>query len=212
MDVQVMPDGSLLVYDDYAGRIYRISYGATKQRSPGAYNPSRGKEEPSAMIKVKTFTSQMKIFHTRQELDELDKEVNDFIASGGIRKVISISDASTAGDKGESIGLIRVLTYEEPAAGHREIYQEKVETTLQEWGREIESLRKKADKLGTEAKARYREQIKDLHARQEAAGKKLEELKRSGGEAWEDLRKGADKALDELKKDVEDAIAKMKRK
>jgi len=26
VDVQVMPDGALLVSDDYAGRIYRISY------------------------------------------------------------------------------------------------------------------------------------------------------------------------------------------
>jgi hypothetical protein len=69
------------------------------------------------MIKVKTFTSQLKIFHARHELDELDKEINDFIASQGIRKVISISDAATTGEKGETIGLIRSLTYEEPAAG-----------------------------------------------------------------------------------------------
>ena len=72
------------------------------------------------MIKVKSFTSQLKIFHTRNELDELDKEVGDFIASQGVRKVISISDASTTGEKGETIGLIRVMTYEEPAAGSKE--------------------------------------------------------------------------------------------
>jgi hypothetical protein len=69
------------------------------------------------MIKVKSFTSQLKIFHARHELDELDKEVGDFIASQGIRKVISISDASTTGGKGETIGLIRVMTYEEPVGG-----------------------------------------------------------------------------------------------
>src|SRR5512141_382164 len=97
------------------------------------------------MIKVKTFTTQLKIFHARQELDELDKEVCDFIASQGIRKVISISDASTTGDKGDTIGLIRVLTYEEPVPGSREHYQEKIESTLNEWGEEIENIRKKAD-------------------------------------------------------------------
>ena len=69
------------------------------------------------MIKVKSFTSQLKIFHAKKELDELDKEVSEFIASNGITKVISISDASTTGDKGETIGLIRVLTYEEPVVG-----------------------------------------------------------------------------------------------
>jgi len=66
------------------------------------------------MIKVKSFTTQLKIFHTRHELDELDKEVSDFIASRGIRKVISICDSSTSGNSGETIGLIRVLAYEEP--------------------------------------------------------------------------------------------------
>ncbi len=68
------------------------------------------------MIKVKSFASQLKIFHARHELDDLDKEVGDFIAAKGINKVISVSDVSTTGDKGETIGLIRVLTYEEPAA------------------------------------------------------------------------------------------------
>ncbi|HET7318643.1 MAG TPA: hypothetical protein VFK23_05860 [Nitrospirota bacterium] len=165
----------------------------------------------TAMIRVKSFTAQLKIFHARLELDELDKEVCDFISSQGIRKVISISDASTTGDKGETIGLIRVLTYEEPLAGSREHYQEKIESTLNEWGEEIDKIRKKADLLGADARGRYREQIEDLRARQETARKKLEDLKRTGGEAWEDLRNGAEAALDELKKGVEGAIAKLKK-
>lgn len=164
------------------------------------------------MIKVKTFTSQLKIFHSRLELDELDKEISDFIVSRGIRKVISLSDAVTTGEKGETIGLIRVLTYEEPVAGSRELYQEKIEATLQEWGEEIEKIRLKVDKLGAGTRVKYREQIEDLHARQEAARIKLEDLKRTGGEAWEDLRKGAETALEELKKGVEGAVGKMKKK
>jgi len=164
------------------------------------------------MIKVKSFTTQLKIFHTRHELDDLDKEVSDFIASRGIRKVISIGDSSTSGNSGETIGLIRVLAYEEPAAGSREHYQEQIESTLDEWGEEIDKIRKKADRLGAEARGKYREPIEDLRARQETARKKLEDLKRSGGEAWEDLRSGADAALDELKKGVEGAVAKLKRR
>ena len=163
------------------------------------------------MIKVKSFTTQLKIFHARQELDELDKEVCGFIASQGIRKVISISDASTTGEKGDTIGLIRVLTYEEPVAGSREHYQEKIESTLNEWSEEIEKIRRKADVLGAEARGKYREQIEDLRVRQETARKKLEDLKRTGGEAWEDLRSGAEAALDELKKGVEGAVAKLKK-
>jgi uncharacterized coiled-coil DUF342 family protein len=170
-----------------------------------------GKGEIPAMIKVKSFTTQLKIFHTRIELDDLDKEVSDFIASRGIRKVISISDSSTTGNSGETIGLIRVLAYEEPVAGSREHYQEQIESTLNDWGEEIEKIRKKADKLGAEAKGKYREQIEDLRARQETAKNKLEEMKRTGGEAWEDFRSGAEAALDELKKGVEGAVAKLKK-
>ncbi len=162
------------------------------------------------MIKVKSFTSQVKIFHAMKELDELDKSVGDFIASNGIRKVISVSDAPTTGEKGETIGLIRVLTYEDPMPGSREKYQEKIESTLDEWGEEIENLKKKADQVGTEARGKFREQIEDLRERQKTARKKLEELKGAGGEAWEDFREGAESALDELKKGVERVISRLK--
>jgi uncharacterized coiled-coil DUF342 family protein len=162
------------------------------------------------MIKVRSFSSQIKIFHTRRELEELDNEVSDFIASRGIKKVISISDSSTTGTSGETIGLIRVLAYEEPA-GSKEHYQEKIESTLNEWSEEIEKIRKKADKLGADAKGKYMEQIKDLRAKQETARKKLEDMKRTSGEAWEDLRNGAEGAIDELKKGIEEAVAKLKK-
>ncbi|NIS75150.1 MAG: hypothetical protein GTO08_07690 [Deltaproteobacteria bacterium] len=66
------------------------------------------------MVRVKTFTSQLKIFHVKRELDGLDSEVNEFLEKNGITKVISVSDTSTTGESGEVIGLIRVLAYEAP--------------------------------------------------------------------------------------------------
>jgi hypothetical protein len=63
------------------------------------------------MVKVKTFGSQFKIFHIAQELDDLDKQVNDFIAENGVKKVISVSDATTTNVDGSTMGIIRVLTY-----------------------------------------------------------------------------------------------------
>ncbi|MFC1917704.1 hypothetical protein ACFLXH_03525 [Chloroflexota bacterium] len=65
------------------------------------------------MIKVKTFTTEVKIFQTKKELDQLDESVNQFLASNSIRKVISVSDSGTTGDTGATIGLIRSVTYEE---------------------------------------------------------------------------------------------------
>ncbi|MFV2081081.1 MAG: hypothetical protein ACC669_04370 [bacterium] len=63
------------------------------------------------MIKVKTFTTPLKIFHTHQELDELDAQVNRFLEDGGIGQVVSVSDTTTTGENGETVGLIRVVTY-----------------------------------------------------------------------------------------------------
>jgi len=163
------------------------------------------------MIRVKTFTSQLKIFHTRNELLELDQAVNDFVASQGIRKVISVSDAVTTGVKGEAIGIIRVITYEEPGEGAREKVLGKMEEKLKGWGDEIEHLRGKADRLGTEARKKLQEQVEELRAKQESARQKLQEMRKTGGEAWEDLRTGAEAALDDLKKAGERALGKRKK-
>jgi hypothetical protein len=65
------------------------------------------------MIRVKTFTSQMQIFQIMNELSNLDEEVNEFLESNQIRRVISASDAITTGTSGETIGIVRLLTYEE---------------------------------------------------------------------------------------------------
>ena len=64
------------------------------------------------MAKVKTFASPIKIFQARNELEELDSMVNQFIADNSVQKVISVSDTCTTDDKGATIGVIRVLAYE----------------------------------------------------------------------------------------------------
>ena len=64
------------------------------------------------MVKVKTFTTELKIFHAAQELGDLDEQVNQFISGSGVVKVISVSDAATTDNTGATIGLIRTLAYE----------------------------------------------------------------------------------------------------
>lgn len=64
------------------------------------------------MVKVKTFTSPLKIFHVHNELMALDKEVNDFLEQNNIKKVVSVCDSTTNTDGG-TMGIIRVITYEE---------------------------------------------------------------------------------------------------
>lgn len=63
------------------------------------------------MIKVKTFTNELKALHTMKELKDLDDQVNIFIQNNSVKKVISVSDNCTIGN-GDTIGIIRVIAYE----------------------------------------------------------------------------------------------------
>ncbi len=65
------------------------------------------------MAKVKTFGSQLKIFHVKEELETLDNTVNEFIETNNIKKVISVSDSTTENVDGGTIGIIRALAYED---------------------------------------------------------------------------------------------------
>ena len=63
------------------------------------------------MIKVKTFTTPLKIYHAHEELGVLDEQVNAFLTENEVKKVVSVSDSSITDDTGTSIGLIRVVAY-----------------------------------------------------------------------------------------------------
>ena len=64
------------------------------------------------MVEVKTFATELKIFQTMKELNDLDQQVNEFIKENNINQIISVSDTCTTDDKGATIGLIRVVAYE----------------------------------------------------------------------------------------------------
>jgi hypothetical protein len=64
------------------------------------------------MPKIKTFACPLKIFQTKQELENLDKTVNDFLTENNVDKVYSVSDASVTDNSGAAIGLIRVVAYD----------------------------------------------------------------------------------------------------
>jgi hypothetical protein len=64
------------------------------------------------MVKVKTFATELKIFHAMEELVDLDEKVNQFIKDNNVNKIVSVSDTCTTDDTGATIGLIRVVAYE----------------------------------------------------------------------------------------------------
>ena len=63
--------------------------------------------------KVKSFGMEIRPMKTMLELQQLDDQVNSFLADKNVRKVLSVSDTSATDDSGETIGLIRVVAYEE---------------------------------------------------------------------------------------------------
>jgi hypothetical protein len=63
------------------------------------------------MIKVRTFMTPIKIFATSRELQDLDAQVTAFLNDEKADKVYSVSDSTTAGENGETIGLIRAVAY-----------------------------------------------------------------------------------------------------
>jgi hypothetical protein len=65
------------------------------------------------VVRVKTFTMPLKIFETVRELEALDEQVNKFIQEKQIKKILSTSDACTTDANGATIGIIRVVAYEE---------------------------------------------------------------------------------------------------
>jgi hypothetical protein len=64
------------------------------------------------MVKVRTFTTEIKVLHTMEELHNLDEQVNAFIKENNVDKVISVNDTCTTDDTGATIGIIRVVAFE----------------------------------------------------------------------------------------------------
>lgn len=64
------------------------------------------------MAKVKTFTIPLKVFHVKEELENLDAQINQFIDENNVNKIISVTDTTTTDNTGASIGIIRVVAYE----------------------------------------------------------------------------------------------------
>ncbi len=64
------------------------------------------------MPQIITFTNELKIFNTKNELEALDKQVNNFIKENNVQKIHSVSDTTTTDDSGGTIGIIRVLAFD----------------------------------------------------------------------------------------------------
>jgi predicted RNase H-like nuclease (RuvC/YqgF family) len=76
--------------------------------------------------------------------------------------------------------------------------RKQIETKLDEYGKEIDQLQAKAEKLEGDAKAKVEQQLTALRQKRDAVAEKVKELGSSSGNAWEQLKSGIDAAMEEL--------------
>jgi hypothetical protein len=65
------------------------------------------------VYKVKTFGTDMQVFHVHKELERLDAEVNGFFGARPQAVLVGVSDMAVTDDRGATIGMVRVVAYRE---------------------------------------------------------------------------------------------------
>jgi len=90
-------------------------------------------------------------------------------------------------------------------------YFAKMDSQIKKWDAEVDKLRTKSEQMGTEARAKFAEQLKTMRATRDAAFKKLEELHGSSESALRHLEAGVDAAWASMKRALENASAKVKK-
>jgi peptidoglycan hydrolase CwlO-like protein len=93
---------------------------------------------------------------------------------------------------------------------NREEYIHKMQTKLEEWNSEIDTLTTKAGDVTADVKQKYREKIESLKEKQAEARQKIEELQQTGESAWGDLKSGMGVAWTGMGKAIDTAKSRFK--
>lgn len=65
------------------------------------------------MYRVKTFGTEMQVFQVHKELENLDREVNEFLCGQKGAQLVGVSDMAVTDDRGATIGIVRVVAYKD---------------------------------------------------------------------------------------------------
>ena len=79
------------------------------------------------------------------------------------------------------------------------IYQQQLQSQLTEWDKQISDLKEKADHASDyDAKADYNGQVEHIHALQQTARDKLNELKNAHENKWDHLKEDIESTWEKL--------------
>lgn len=85
----------------------------------------------------------------------------------------------------------------------RELYKQKYEAQLREWGAKIEVLEAQADQLTAQARIDAKPHLDCLRAKLETAHAKLHEIAVATDDKWDEVVKGTEHVWSEVKAAVE---------
>ena len=85
----------------------------------------------------------------------------------------------------------------------KELYQQKVDAQINEWGARVDVLKAKAEKATVEAKIEIHKQAEELTRLQETARKQYDELKAASADKWEAAKHGVEEQWQQLSGAVE---------
>ncbi|MGZ8182863.1 MAG: sll1863 family stress response protein [Methylobacter sp.] len=89
-------------------------------------------------------------------------------------------------------------------------YIDNLAAELKDWGTQIDLLTAKTENVAAHIRVKYIQELNDLHAKQQKAIDKMEELQENGGEAWETVKVATDKIWDDLRLGLASASSKFK--
>jgi predicted RNase H-like nuclease (RuvC/YqgF family) len=81
----------------------------------------------------------------------------------------------------------------------REAFRERVEVRFQEFEKKLEDLRNKTIEAREEVRAKLRQEIDELHRKEEAARARFAAMRQNSAEKWEEERLHLENALDDLR-------------
>lgn len=90
----------------------------------------------------------------------------------------------------------------------KEEYIEYLHIKLDEWSRDIDTLKEKVNDVDQESRAELDNQIGLLKMKRNELGDKINDLRQSGAGAWEDMKSGIDLAGDAMSAAVKSATSR----
>ena len=108
-------------------------------------------------------------------------------------KPASVSKEDVKQEAKEAYDATKTYTQEQLLA-----FREQTEARIAEYGKEIDQLQAKAEKMGGDAKAKAEQQLTALRQKRDAVSEKMKELGSSSEGAWEQIKSGIEAALEDL--------------